>query len=87
MAITREERRRMNGRRAGDRWRLYLRAVPTERAHRATKPGFHLTRPVVVGMVIVAAIIVLGAVALGNGGSVDLGPAGSWMRLMLPRAD
>lgn len=75
MAITPEERRRMRqqSKRKEDRRRPYLRAVPSARADLATEPGVRLTWPMAVGAVITAVIIALGAVALGNGGSVDLG--------------
>lgn len=73
MAITPEERRRMSRQRKGDRRRVCLRAVPsTKEANPATEPGFRLTWPIAVGVTIAAAIIALGAVALGNGGRVDI---------------
>ncbi len=86
MSITPEERRQIHQRR-GDRRRACLRVVPAEQVDRTIAPGFRLTWPMVVGGAIAAVILMLGAVALGNGGGVDLGPAGSWMRLMLPRAE
>lgn len=49
-----------------------LHAVSRAPGGPATEP-VRLTWPMLVGVVIAAAIIALGAVALGNGGSLDIG--------------
>lgn len=73
MSTTREERRRTRGaQHKGNGWQSSLYAVPRAPGNLATAP-VRLTWPMLVGIVIAVAIIALGAVALGNGGSLDIG--------------